>query len=367
MTATPSNRNTDVDGQAQESFPASDPPSFTPVTGTQDRPQEGGNSGQPKLGFGLYGEEHGPSTLVNLAQMAEDAGFDFLMASDHFHPWTTNQGEGVFVWSMLGGVATATHSIEVGTGVTCPSYRTHPAIIAHAAASTAAMMPGRFTLGLGSGEALNEHVTGDHWHTPGIRLARLEEAIKIIRGLWTGDEYTYHGDHFAVEAAKLFTLPPELPKIVVAATGGRSGEIAAQNDGLVVTSPEGPLIAQVKGAGPGKAVYGQITLCWDESEERAREIAHRQWPISALSWGLRADLRTPAQFDDAVGPVTVEQVAEKIICTSSPEPIIEAVNEYAANGVTHIYFHQVGPRPDAFIRFFERELQPALSLSLAAA
>lgn len=315
----------------------------------------------PKLGFTLSSEESTPSDLVRHAQIAEDAGLDFLMVTDHFHPWTNRQGNSPFVWSVLGGVASVTRNIAVGTGVTCPSMRTHPAIIAHASATVAAMMPGRFTLGLGSGEALNEHVIGEHWPTAGVRLDRLEEAIHIIRRLWSGEEYTYHGQHFTVESARLYTRPEAPPPIVVAATGPKSARLARENDGLVVTGPSSELIESVRSENPDAAVYGQVTLCWDPDEQKARETALEWWPISALSWPIRTNLATPDLIDDAVEHVGMEAVTQKIVCTSRPDPIVETIRTYAEAGIDHIYMHQVGPRQQEFLDFFARELKPALA------
>src|SRR5215207_5530625 len=169
-----------------------------------------------EFGYALSSEEHGPNELVELAGRAEEAGFEFAMVSDHFHPWTDAQGQSPFVWSVIGGIAGATERIRLGTGVTCPTIRIHPAIIAHAAATSAAMMPGRFFLGLGTGENLNEHVVGEGWPAPDERLAMLEESIEVMRLLWSGGEHTHRGDFYDVEQARLYTLPDEPVQIAVA-------------------------------------------------------------------------------------------------------------------------------------------------------
>ena len=161
------------------------------------------------LGYALSSEEHAPSDLVRNARLAEEAGFEFALVSDHFHPWIDRQGHSPFVWSVLGGIATATEKLEVGTGVTCPMIRIHPAIIAQAAATTAAMMPGRFFLGVGTGENLNEHILGDKWPEHEVRSEMLEESLEIIRLLWRGEQASYRGGYYTVDEARLFTLPED--------------------------------------------------------------------------------------------------------------------------------------------------------------
>src|SRR5688572_4661758 len=196
-----------------------------------------------QIGYALSSEEHVPLTLVRNAARAEELGFDFLSISDHFHPWVDNQGESAFVWSVLGGIAAATERIPIGTGVTCPTIRIHPAIIAQAAATVGSMLPGRFFLGVGSGEALNEHILGDRWPPTDVRLAMLEEAIEVIRTLWQGGSQDHDGRYYRVENARIYTLPAELPPIIVAGAGPKAAALAGRvGDGYWNTGPDGELV-----------------------------------------------------------------------------------------------------------------------------
>ena len=244
------------------------------------------------LGYKLSSEEHSPADLVRYAQMAQDTGFGFALISDHFHPWIDRQGQSPFVWSVLGAIAHATQRLVVGTAVTCPTMRIHPAIIAQAAATTAALMPGRFFLGVGTGENLNEHVVGQGWPETEMRQARLEEAIEIIRLLWKGGNQSHHGRFFTVENARLYTLPDSPPPLYVAAGGPRSADLAGRlGDGMIGTDPEGSVIAAFdRAGGAGKPRYGEMTVCWAKDEATAKRIAKAQWPTSAmesnLSWEL---------------------------------------------------------------------------------
>src|SRR4030095_15301773 len=173
----------------------------------------------PVIGYKLCGEEQSPQELIDCARRAEEVGFDFAMISAHYHPWIDRQGQSSFVWSVLGGLSQATRRMTIGTAVTCPTIRIHPAIIAQASATVAAMLPGRFILGVGSGENLNEHILGGGWPETEIRHARLEEAISIIRLLWKGENASYHGRHYTLENARLYTLPQKLPSLFVAVGG----------------------------------------------------------------------------------------------------------------------------------------------------
>ncbi|HMO97456.1 MAG TPA: TIGR03557 family F420-dependent LLM class oxidoreductase, partial [Tepidiformaceae bacterium] len=245
--------------------------------------------------------------------------------------------------------------------VTCPTIRMHPAIIAQAAATAAAMMPGRFFLGLGSGENLNEHITGEPWPPPASRTDMLEEAIQVIRELWAGDEVSMEGAYYTVNRATLFTLPPEPPPIVVAAASPVSIRIAAANDGLITTSPEAAMIETFDEAGgQGKPRYAQVGLCWDEDATRAVEIAHRQWPIAALPWNVKTDVATPDGFESIAELVRPEDIAEAIPCGPDLDIIRESIRSATAAGFDHITLHQIGPRLGDFIDLFERELAPSL-------
>jgi coenzyme F420-dependent glucose-6-phosphate dehydrogenase len=314
------------------------------------------------FGYALSSEEHAPNELVHLARRAEEVGFTFALISDHYHPWIDRQGHSPFVWSVIGGIAQATQRLMVGTGVTCPTIRIHPGIIAQAAATSAAMMPGRFFLGVGTGENLNEHIFGDHWPTHDRREAMLEEAVAIIRLLWQGDTLTYRGVYYTVENARVYTLPDQLPPIFMAASGPRAAEAAGRlADGFITTAPEADLLKCFEGGGgTGKPSYGQLTVCWAQDEASARRLAYEYWPTAAIRGELTQELPTPAHFEQAAKMVREEDVAQAIICGPDPERHIAGIKEFVDAGYDHVYVHQIGPDQEGFFRFYEREVLPKL-------
>jgi G6PDH family F420-dependent oxidoreductase len=318
----------------------------------------------PEYGYALSSEEHPPNDLVANARKAEEAGFTYASISDHFHPWVDAQGNSAFVWSVIGGIAQATERLELMTGVTCPTIRIHPAIVAHAAATSRAMMPGRFTLGVGTGENLNEHILGDRWPAPDERLDMLVEAIEVMRLLWEGGYQTFRGDYYEVENARLYTLPPDgTVPIAFAAAQPIAAETAGQlGDAFVTTSADEELVGKFKeGGGEGKPVYGQLTFCWARSEDDAKETVHRQWPNAGLGGELSQELPLPRHFEQAAENVSPDDLAEKMLLGPDPEPILEKVREYERAGFTHVHFHQIGPDQDGFFEFWRNELQPRLS------
>ena len=316
----------------------------------------------PEIGYALSSEEHPPSDLVRFARLAEDAGFPHALISDHFHPWVDAQGHSPFVWGTLGGIAERTERLRVGTGVTCPMIRTHPAIIAHAAATVAAMMPGRFFLGLGTGENLNEHVVGARWPAGDERLEMLAESIEVIRLLGQGGQQTHRGKHYTVVDARLYTLPDEPPPILVAAAKPGAAALAGENDGLIAVSPERELVERFEAAGgSGKPRYGQVTLCWAEDEEQAKRTAFEIWPNAAVKGELSQELPNPEHFEQASETATPEDVAESVVCGPDPDRIAEQIDAFVDAGFDHVYIHQVGPDQEGFIRFAERELLPRYS------
>ena len=318
------------------------------------------------LGYALSSEEHDPLALVRNAVAAEDAGFEFALISDHFHPWIELHPHSSFVWGVLGAIAQATDTLEVGTGVTCPTIRIHPAIIAHAAATAACLMPGRFFLGVGTGENLNEHILGQRWPEWDVRVEMLEEAVEIIRELWKGEVTSHHGRHYTVENARIFTLPDELPPIHVAASGPRMAERAGRMaDGLIGTGPDRDLLDTYRQAGGDGPRYGQVTVCWAESEAEARRTAHRWWPTAALHGEVSQELPNPAQFTELVSSITEDQVAEAIPCGPDPAVHLEHIQAYVDAGYSHVYLHQVGPDQAGFIEFAKRELLPAITSGAA--
>jgi coenzyme F420-dependent glucose-6-phosphate dehydrogenase len=314
------------------------------------------------IGYKLSSEEHGPNDLVRYARAAERAGFTFALISDHFHPWTDRQGQSPFVWAVIGGVAQATERLRLGTGVTCPTVRLHPAIVAQAAATAAAMMPGRFFLGVGTGENLNEHVVGQGWPETTVRQERLAEAVQIIRRLWEGGLVSHHGRHYTVENARLYTRPETPPPLYVAAGGLRSARLAAElGDGLIGTDPDAEMLhAFDEAGGRGKPRYAEVTVCWAPDEAQARRTAREVWPTSAMESALSWELPLPSHFEAVAELVTEDAVAEVVTCGPDPTRHAEAIEKYVRAGYDHVCVHQVGPDQEGFLRFYEREVLPRL-------
>jgi G6PDH family F420-dependent oxidoreductase len=314
------------------------------------------------VGLALSSEEHPPHELVRQALLGEVAGFEYALISDHFHPWTDAQGESPFVWSVIGAIAQATDDLRLGTGVTCPTIRTHPAVIAQAAATCGALMPGRFFLGVGTGENLNEHVVGARWPAADERQDMLEEAIEVIRLLWKGGERTHRGEHYTVEHARIYTLPDPLPEIYVAASGEKAAKLAARvGDGLVSTAPNEDLVRQFQQAGGGgKPTYGQVHVCWGPDEKKARRIAHETWPNAAVKGELGQELPLPRHFEQAAEMVSEDDVAELVTCGPDPERHVDAIRRYLDAGFDYVYVHQVGHEQDGFFDFYRREVLPKL-------
>ena len=315
-----------------------------------------------EIGYALSSEEHGPRELVAQARRAEEVGFAFALISDHFHPWTDRQGQSPFVWSVIGGIAEATTRLRLGTGVTCPLMRTHPAIIAHAAASATAMMPGRFFLGLGTGENLNEHILGKHWPEPDVRLEMLEEAVGLIRLLWGGETVSHRGRYYTVENARIYSRPPEPPPVMIAGSGRKSSALAGKiGDGYIGTKPDQEAVQLFENAGGrGKPRYGQITVCWAADEAAARKTAHEIWPNAGIPGELRQELKLPAHFEQAAATVSEDDVAKVIVCGPDPQRHLDQIRTYQDAGFDHIYVHQVGKDQEGFFRFYADEIMPRL-------
>ncbi len=312
------------------------------------------------IGYALSSEEHDPNQLVRNARQAEDIGFSFALISDHFHPWVSRQPHSPFVWSVIGGIAQATTRLRLGTGVTCPIMRIHPAILAQAAATAAAMMPDRFFFGIGTGENLNEHIVGERWPPFDIRLAMLAEAVELIRELWQGETTSYWGEYYTVEDARIFTLPPAPPPIMVAASGSKTAKFAgSEGDGLINTKPDAEIVEAFQTTGGrDKPCFGQLTVCWAADEKKARATAHEWWPNAGLASPLSQELRTVAHFDQAAKAVTEEQVAESVVCGPHPERHLAAIQEFIDAGYDHVYIHQVGPDQQGFFDFYAQHILP---------
>jgi coenzyme F420-dependent glucose-6-phosphate dehydrogenase len=316
-----------------------------------------------EIGFALSSEEHGPLELIRLAARAEAAGFSFAMISDHFHPWTDHQGNSPFVWSVLGGIAQATSRIRVGTSVTCPTVRIHPAIIAQAAATTALMFEGRFFLGVGSGENLNEHILGVGWPPVTIRLEMLEEAVQVIRTLWTGGLQNHRGTYYRVENAKIYNLPPQPPAIFVAAGGKKAAALAGRiGDGLISVSPDRLTVDVFTAAGGGsKGKLGQAKVCYAPSEAAAVKTVLEWWPTVGVAGPLNSELPLPSHFEAAARGITEQEVSRLVVCGPDPERHVAEVRKFVDAGFDQVYIHQIGRDQEGFFHFYEKELRPRLS------
>ncbi|MBW8826327.1 MAG: TIGR03557 family F420-dependent LLM class oxidoreductase [Acidobacteria bacterium] len=310
------------------------------------------------LGYWLSSEEHGPGALVANAIAAEAAGFRAAMVSDHAQPWTPHQGQAPFVWAVLGAVAVCTHDLRLATGVTSPG-RLHPFAVAQAAATVEILAPGRFTLGLGTGERLNEQLLGQRWRPPGERRAALAEAIGVIRRLLAGETVDHDGHHFRLEHARLWSRPDTAPPIVVAAGGTTSAALAAElADGVVIAAPVPDVVDAYRAAGGRGPRLGQLHVCWAGDEGEARRTAARWWPIAALPPAVLGELARPEEFAALAGGVSESDVATHVVCGPDPERHLAAVARYVGAGCTTVYLHQVGPDQAGFLDFCRRELLP---------
>lgn len=313
-----------------------------------------------EFGYFLSSEEHGPRALVQQAQLAEAAGMRTVSISDHFHPWMHSQGQSPFVWTTIGGIA-ATTSLQVTTAVTCPILRIHPAVVAHAAATASAALEGRFRLGVGTGERLNEHVLGQHWPPAEIRREMLIEAVELMRDLWSGAVVTRKGEHYSTENARIFTTPPTDVPVLVSAFGPRAADTAAEiGDGFVSTSPDREVLGRYREQGGTGPTLATIKVCWATDEESARKTAHRLWASSGVPGEASQELSMPAHFEQAADLVTPEQLAEKIPCGPDPQQHLEAIRRYVDVGFDEIHISQIGDDQAGFLRFFRDELAPRL-------
>jgi G6PDH family F420-dependent oxidoreductase len=313
-----------------------------------------------EIGFAVSSEEHGPTELVDQAVAAEQAGFTTVAVSDHFHPWTSRQGQSPMVWAVLGGIAART-SLRMGTAVTCPMLRTHPVVIAQAAATMAAMSGDRFWLGVGTGENLNEHVTGDPWPPPNERIERLVEAVEVMRLLWSGEKVSHKGRWYDVDRAQLYTLGEAPPPVYVSAFGDKALQAAAAiGDGYVGTSPDAEIVQkfdELAGRQLPKVAYDKV--CWAPDEKQARKLIHEIWPTSGLPGQLSQELPTPELFEEACGLVDEEGAVGSTPVGPDPEPFVEHLKKYADAGYTTVCLHQIGPDQEGFLQFWEKELRPA--------
>jgi G6PDH family F420-dependent oxidoreductase len=314
-----------------------------------------------RIGLFLSGEEHSGRTLVEHARLGEEAGFADVLVSDHYHPWNDEQGQSPFVWSVLGGIA-ATTGMRITTGVTCPTVRIHPAIIAQAAATMGELSEGRFRLGVGSGEALNEHILGDPWPPTHIRLEMLEEAIELMRLLWQGDIANHRGKHYRVDNARIYTLPRQQVPILISGFGPKAIDLAARiGDGFVSTSPDGKSLTSYRSAGGKGPTLGALKMCYGTDEAQCRKLA-RLWSVEGLPGEMNQVLPMPAHFEQASSLVTEEMVAESVPCGPDPERHAAAVTKYLEAGYDEIYVNQIGSDLPAFLDFFGKEVRPRLSL-----
>ncbi len=315
------------------------------------------------FGYTVMGEQAGPKQLVADAVRAEEAGFDFIAASDHYNPWLPEQGHAPYTWAVLGAIAQATDHIELMTYVTCPTMRYHPAVVAQKAATLQLLSDGRFTLGLGAGENLNEHVIGQDWPPVDVRHEMLEEALDIIRGLFAGETVTYRGQHLDAEAARLWDRPASPPPIGVAVSGPRSCALAgAKADAMIAVAPEVDLGEQFDAAGgAGKPRIGQAAVCFDEDEAAARRRALEQFRWFTGGWKVMAELPGPVHFDAASKSVSEEEVAEQVPCGPDLELHVGAVRKFLDAGFTGVALVQIGgAHQQPFLDWSERELLPAL-------
>jgi coenzyme F420-dependent glucose-6-phosphate dehydrogenase len=320
-----------------------------------------------ELGYFLSSEEHAPSALVTNAAAAQAIGFRSAMISDHIRAWTPTQGNAPFIWGVLGAISQAAPGLEVGTGVSAAVHRIHPVTLAHAAATASLLLGGRFFLGLGTGERLNEQVTGERWPRAGERRKALEEALPLVRKLLAGRTVNHRGPHVTLERARLDSVPASVPPILVAAGGKRTARLAGElADGMVGVAPDPSLVEAFEAAGgEGKPRFAQLKVCWAPDREQAVATARRWFPTEALPSALLSELATPDELAAAAELVDDARIADAVVCGPDVEPVVAAVRRLVATGFTRVYLHQVGPDQAGFLSFVRQELVAALGVDLA--
>jgi G6PDH family F420-dependent oxidoreductase len=319
-----------------------------------------------KIGYFLSCEEYAPEQLLDQASMAESAGFDALWISDHFHPWNDQQGQSPLVWSVIGALSERT-TLPVTTAVTCPTIRTHPVVIAQAAATSSVMLDGGFTLGVGTGEALNEHVTGARWPVYSVRAEMLDEAVSVIRKLWSGDFVDHHGPHYTVENARIYTRPQTPPPIYVSGLAERGAALAGRvGDGFICTKPNAALVKTFREhGGEGKVTQGGYKVCWSQNEQTAVRTAHRLWANSGVPGELAQVLPSPKHFEQAASLVTEEMTRQSTACGNDVNRHVESFRSYVEAGYDEVFISQMGgaqPETSAegFFEFYASTVLPRM-------
>jgi G6PDH family F420-dependent oxidoreductase len=314
-----------------------------------------------EIGYFLSSEEHGPAELVRQAQQAEEAGFRSVWISDHYHPWNDRQGQSPFVWSVIGGIA-ATTGLRVTTAVTCPTIRIHPAVIAQAAATAALMLDGRFLLGIGTGENLNEHILGNRWPRVDTRLDMLEEAVEVMRKLWEGKLTSHDGRHYQVENARVYSVPESPPPVLVSALGPKAVSLAARiADGYISVEPDREALERYVAEGGKGPKQAGLKVCWGRDEQAARKTAFELWPNTLVPGQLSQELALPSHLEQASQLVTEDALAEVIACGPDPERHLASIRQYLEAGFDEVYVSQIGDDQAGFFDFYRRELAPRLS------
>ncbi|MBV9450977.1 MAG: TIGR03557 family F420-dependent LLM class oxidoreductase [Streptosporangiaceae bacterium] len=311
-----------------------------------------------RYGYFLSSEEYDPGSLIRQATLAEQAGFEALWISDHFHPWLDEQGESSFVWSVIGAISQVT-DLPITTAVTCPTVRIHPAIIAQAAATAGLLTNGKFNLGLGTGEALNEHITGQRWPSAAERREMLEEAIEIIVQLFTGEQLTHHGKHYQVDTARLYSTPAQPPPVYVSGFGGHSARMAAKvADGYICMGPKADLIQIYRDEGGEGPVQGGIKGCWGKDEHSARKTMHRLWPTDSIPGESAQLLPLPRHFEQLSELITEDMIEAPH--GPDPDPYLKAIEAYQQAGFDEVYLGQIGGNEEGFFDFASGQLLPRL-------
>jgi G6PDH family F420-dependent oxidoreductase len=314
-----------------------------------------------RIGYFTSSEEFSPNEQVDQALMARDAGFEGLWISDHFHPWNEAQGQSGFVWATIGAIAQAV-DLPITTAVTCPTTRIHPAIIAQAAATAAHLTGGRFRLGVGTGEALNEHILGDPWPSASVRRSMLEEAVDVMRKLWTGKQVTHHGTHYTVDTARLYTIPDEAPQVLVSGFGPASVKLAGKiGDGYIGIEPDADLVSGFReNGGAGKVAAAGYKVCWGPDRDRAVDTAYSRWANELLPGELAQVLPQPRHFEQASQLTDRAAMADHLVCGDDVDAHVKQFKAYRDAGYDEIYVNQIGPDQRGFFDFYAKEVLPQL-------